>query len=72
MSGKPGRSGGRREGAGRPPKTRTLRTGTQLLYHYHAADGSIGEMPQMATVEVVSRTLIRLRLESGESISLGY
>jgi len=72
MTGKPGRSGGKREGAGRPVQTRTLRTGMQLLYHELTADNRPLDLGEMVTVEVVSRTKIILRRENGAQITLGY
>lgn len=71
MTGKPGRSGGKREGAGRPVQTRTLRTGEQLLYHEHDANNNPTAMPCIATVEVVSRTKMILHLDDSKII-LGY
>lgn len=72
MTGKPGRSGGSRPGAGRPVQTRTLRTGQQLLYHEETADGRPTAMPGMATVEIISRTKIVLHMDDGSQIILGY
>jgi hypothetical protein len=71
MAGTKGKSGGKREGAGRPVETRTLRTGQQLLYHEHDASDNPTAMPCMATVEVVSRTKIILHLDNSKII-LGY
>lgn len=72
MTGKPGRSGGSRPGAGRPVATRTLHTGMQLLYHETDNTGRPTVMPSMATVEIVSRTKIVLHMDNGNQIILGY
>jgi len=64
--------GGARPNAGRPVVTRTLRLGQQLLYHLHNAAGQAIDMPQMAYVRTLSRTLIEIELESGDTIRLGY
>lgn len=72
MSGKPGRSGGKRPGVGPKVKTRTLRTGQQLLYHEYTADNMLAGMGDLVTVEIVSRTKIILRHADGSTITLGY
>lgn len=72
MTGKPGRSGGARDGAGRPVRTRTLRTGQQLLYHELTADDRPIGLGELVTVEIISRTKFILRRENGAQITLGY
>jgi hypothetical protein len=71
MSGTPGRSGGKRPGAGPKVKTRTLRTGQQLLCHEMTADNQ-PTMGDLVTVEIISRTKIVLRHDDGSAIVLGY
>lgn len=72
MAGTPGRSGGKRPGAGRPVATRTLRTGQRLLYNEFTADGQFVDTFGMVTVEVISRTKIILKHDNGTEFVLGY
>lgn len=71
MSGTKEHSGGKREGAGRPVISRTLRTGQRLLIHERDAAGNPA-LGDMATVEIVSRTKIILRHDNGEETIIGY
>jgi len=71
MAGTPGRSGGKRPGAGAPVRTRKLSTGQKLLYHETTADGGF-TLGGLVTVEVVSRTKIIIRHDDGSAIILGY
>jgi hypothetical protein len=72
MAGTPGRSGGKRPGAGPKVKTRTLRTGQQLLCHEMTADNTPVGIGDLVTVEIVSRTKIILRHDDGSTTVLGY
>ena len=56
--------GGRREGAGRPTKTRTLWVGLEF------AGLEAGERPQMYTVVELNRTTIVIQREDGHTIRL--
>jgi hypothetical protein len=72
MAGTPGHSGGKRAGAGRPPQTRTLRSGQQILVHEADTNGNYRAPGDMATVEVVSRTMLVLHLRESGKIIIGY
>jgi len=72
MTGTPGRSGGKRPGAGRPVATRTLRTEQQLLYQEITADDRPVGIGALVTVEIISRTKIYLRHPDGSRSVLGY
>lgn len=71
MPGTKNHSGGARPGAGRPPQTRTLRSGQKLLIHETDTNGdfTIGDL---VTVQVVSRTKVYLMREDGSRIIIGY
>lgn len=72
MAGAPGRSGGKRPGAGRPVESRTLRTGQTLLLHERTADGGF-TLGEMVEVEIISRTKFVLHnRETGDQYILGY
>ena len=62
MSGKPGRSGGSRPGAGPPFKTVTLRQGDTWIV--------MAPTPQTATVEVLNRNTVVLKMNDGSIIKL--
>lgn len=68
MPGKPGMKGnglgGRREGAGRPTKTRRLTVGQEF------AGLEAGEPPQVYTVIELNRTTIVIRRADGHTIRL--
>lgn len=72
MPGTPGRSGGKRPGAGRPVESRTLHTGQRILYHEFTADDHPVDVGGMVTVEIISRTKLILRHENGTQFILGY
>jgi hypothetical protein len=63
MAGKPGRSGGKREGAGRPPATTTLKAGDQWIVR-------IGETQQLGVVNIVRRGVIQIALADGETVRI--
>jgi hypothetical protein len=67
MTGKPGRSGGKREGAGRPPSTVTVREGQEWLMHEIHPDGVT--FGQIVTVRIVGRNRLEL-LAAGYKIDL--
>jgi hypothetical protein len=71
MAGTPGRSGGKRPGAGRPVASRTLRTGQQILVHETTAEGGFTAL-EMVSVQIVSCTQIKLCYADGRCIVLGY
>ena len=62
MSGKPGRSGGSRPGAGPPFKTVTLRQGDTWIV--------MAPTPQTATVEGLNRNTVILRMGDGQIMKL--
>jgi hypothetical protein len=62
MTGKPGRSGGSRPGAGPPFKKVTLRQGDTWVV--------MSPTPQTATVEVLNRNTVVLKLDDGAIIKL--
>lgn len=68
MAGKAGMKGnglgGRREGAGRPVKTRTLTIGQEF------AGLEAGEQPQVYKVVKLNRTTIVIQREDGHTIRL--
>jgi hypothetical protein len=63
MAGQPGRSGGWREGAGRPPATTTLKTGDQWIVR-------IGETQQLGAVKIIRRGVIEITLADGETVRI--
>lgn len=76
MTGAKGRSGGKREGAGRPPapsvKGRRIEQGQKFLYHALTDAHEPLDMGHMATITHMTRTMIELRLDDGSLIHLGY
>lgn len=76
MVGTPGRSGGVRQGAGRPAGKpvvqRQIRVGQKFLHHLFAPDGRPVGLGQMAEIVEMTRTRIVIRLEDGDIIRLGY
>ncbi len=68
MPGKPGmkgeRLGGHRPGAGRKPKTRTLRLGQEFV------GLSAGEQPQVWTVTEITTTVLTLTKADGSTVRL--
>jgi hypothetical protein len=69
MAGKPGRSGGRRPGAGRPPQSWRLRNGDTCAA-WETQDGKQVGIGRLATVLVVSRSVLVIRLDDGTEIKL--
>lgn len=61
---KPKQHGGPRKGAGRPVKTRTITVGQEFV------GMTAGEPPQVWTVQEVSRTVIVLAKDNGETVRL--
>lgn len=72
MPGTKKHSGGARPGAGRPPQSRTFKTGQQILIHEADANGNYTTPGNIAMVEVVSRTKIVLHLSDSGKIIIGY
>jgi hypothetical protein len=63
MAGKPGRSGGKRTGAGRPVETVTIKQGDQWIVR-------VGNVQQLGTVEQIARGRIEVTLDDGTHIVL--
>ena len=64
MPGAKGKSGGQRDGSGRPVQKLTIRPGQQWVYR---TDGSMGVL---ATVTEISRNRIVITLSDGQKIEL--
>jgi hypothetical protein len=69
MPGKPGRSGGKREGAGRPVETFTLKAGAQYAISAKTADNHFLPMV-LATVVEVDRKILVLELDNGDRLTI--
>lgn len=69
MAGKPGRSGGKRDGAGRKPESWRLHDG-DVLAAWETLDGHQVGLGRLATVQVVSRSVMVIRLDDGTEIKL--
>lgn len=63
MTGKPGKSGGPRKGAGRPPKSMTLRDGQQVITRHEG-------MMVSGVVKVIRRGMIVIQLEDHSTIKI--
>ena len=70
MAGKPGRSGGTRPGAGRPPQSWRLQQGDTCAAWEISQDGKQVGMGRLATVEIVNRSVLYIRLDDGTQIKL--
>lgn len=69
MTGKPNCSGGKRAGAGPPIRKWTLRTGDTLAT-WEQVTGGAQAPGRLATIEVVSRTVLIIRMDDGTEIKL--
>lgn len=69
MTGKPGRSGGQRAGAGRPVASWRLRQGENFVVH-ETHDGRACGLTKLATVKIKSRSTLLLELDDGTTIRL--
>ena len=69
MAGKPGRSGGARPGAGRPPQSWRLKDGDTCAA-WEFQDGRQIGLGRLATVQIKSRTILVIRLDDGTEIKL--
>lgn len=69
MAGKPGKSGGKREGAGAPVRTWRLRTGDTLAAWEHLDGQQVG-LGRLAEILIVSRNVLVIRLDDGTEIKL--
>jgi len=67
MPGKPGRSGGKRSGAGRPQSKSEIRIGDAFAAVRHHPGGTI-EMLPIATIIEVSASLIVISLSDGGTL----
>lgn len=70
MAGKPGRSGGKRAGAGRPVESVTLRRSQKWLAHEFAADGRTIGLGRLVEAVEISRNRVLLRFDDGETLEL--
>ena len=71
MSGAKGKSGGRREGAGRPPQSFTLRPSHGIIVWEHDEDGHPVGLSRGATVTEITRTTLTLSLVDADNRPLG-
>ena len=69
MTGKPGRSGGTRQGAGAPVRTWRLRTGDTLAVWEHTDGKQVG-LGRLAEILIISRNVLVIRLDDGTEIKL--
>jgi hypothetical protein len=69
MPGMKGRSGGSREGAGRPIETFTLRRGKQYAISTKTGDGYFLPM-QLATIVELDRKVLVLELDNGDRLTI--
>lgn len=70
MTGKPGRSGGARPGAGRPLSKWTISAGKALVIETAPDEDPPAATGQLADVAIASRTTLILTLEDGRIIGL--
>lgn len=70
MTGQPGRSGGKRQGAGRPVESWRLKNGDTLAVWETGDDGKQIGAGRVATVNVGSRTVLYISLDDGTEIKL--
>jgi len=70
MPGKPGRSGGKRQGAGRPVESWRLKNGDTLAVWEIGDDGKQIGTGRTAIVNVGNRTVLFISLDDGTEIKL--
>ena len=70
MAGKPGKSGGRREGAGAKVRTWRLRNEDFLAVWEKDPDGQQIGADRLAQVRVVSRTVLIITFQDGSQLKL--
>lgn len=70
MAGKPGKSGGRREGAGAKVRTWRLRNEDFLAVREKDPDGQQIGADRLAQVRVVSRTVLIITFQDGSQLKL--
>jgi hypothetical protein len=70
MAGKPGRSGGKRPGAGRPVESWRLKNGDALAVWETDDNGKQVGTGRMAIVNIGSRTVLYISLDDGTEIKL--
>lgn len=69
MAGKPGKSGGKREGAGAPVRTWRIRNGETLAAWEHLGGQQVG-LGRLAEILIISRNVLVIRLDDGTEIKL--
>ena len=70
MAGKPGRSGGKRDGSGRPVESWRLRSGDTLAVWETDDKGNQIGTGRLAIVNVGSRTVLYISLDDGTELKL--
>jgi len=69
MAGKPGKSGGKRKGAGAPVRTWRIRNGDTLAAWEHQDGKQVG-LGRLAKILIISRDVLVIRLDDGTEFKL--